>query len=442
MRRAFAIALFLVVGVPVGMARPVWPIKPAANHRYLVDGEGRPFFALGDCLWKMHLYSPSEVDLIFDDRCEKGFSVMCVATGCEGTLTHYAGEHAFESDDLSQPNEGYWSHIDYVVQAAKDRGMAVMLNPIWIRHHRDRIRRSGPKGCYAYGRWIAGRYRPCENVMFFVGGDHPPREERDEMDRMAQGIKDGWPEGLITYHAVHQYTSKDYFPDASWLDINWTYAYTPEHRKPDYPYNQGFEEWQAHPETPVWFGEGYYDWGGVGLKGNDVGRYMMRRQMYWVLLSSVAGYNYGAEGVQDKQHDYHGNGMTWQETLDYPSSYDCQRMMRLLGGLEWWKLVPDYDNRTLTGGYGHYMGSKGDDYALAARADDGSFALVYTPATRELQIDMSGFGEDVEAVWFNPTNGTYRDAGSYANTGSRRFVPPGDNGTGKDDWLLVLQTDG
>ena len=420
---------------------PSWPVKQSSNSRYLVDEKGRPFFALGDCLWKMHLYKPEEVDLIFDDRAEKGFTVMCVATGCEGALANYAGQHAFGGDDLARPNEGYWSHIDYVVQAAKDRGMAVMLNPIWIRHHRERIRRAGPQGCYEYGKWISRRYGPYQNVMFFVGGDHPPREERDETNLLAQGIKDIWPEALITYHAVHQHPSRDYFPDAEWLDINWTYAYTPEHRKPDYPYSQGFEEWRDHPDTPVWFGEGYYDWGGKGLSGNDGGRYMMRRQMYWVLLSSIAGYNYGAEGVQDRQNNYSGNGMTWQETLDYPSSYDCKRMVELLAELKWWKLVPDYDNKTLTSGYGHFMGDRGDDYAPAARAHDGSFALVYTPVARKLQIDMSRFKGTVKAKWFDPTNGEHKRAGSYENSGSCVFTSPGDNGTGEEDWLLVLQAD-
>jgi len=430
----------LVLGFSVlGWAHPTWPIRLAANNRYLVDQEGHPFFALGDCLWKMHLYSPAEVDLIFDDRQEKGFTVMCVATGTEGDLTNHAGQHAFTSDDLSRPNEGYWSHIDYIVQVAKKRGMAVMFNPIWIRHHRNRIRKAGPSGCYRYGQWIAHRFRSFDNVMYFVGGDHPPRGEKEEMEQLALGLKEGMPWALITYHAEHQHPSRDFFPNAPWLDINWTYAYTPEHRKPDYPYNQGFEEWQDHPETPVWFGEGYYDWGGVGLKGNDVGRYMMRRQMYWVLLSSVAGYNYGAEGLQDKQNNYYGNGLTWQETLDYPSSYDCQRMMELLQSCAWWELVSDCNNETLTGGFGHYMGDRGDDYALAARAADGSFVLAYTPVTRELRIDMSRLNAEVTSQWFNPTNGAHTAIGKYSNSGIRTFKSPGDNGTSRTDWVLILR---
>jgi hypothetical protein len=433
--------LVLSVSVHAQSHQWQWPIRVSENHRYLVDSTGKPFFALGDSLWKTHLYSPDEVELIFEDRSQKGFTVLCVATGCEGDLKNYRGEEAFIGDDLSRPNEAYWQHIDFIIQAALDRNMAVMFNPIWIRHHRKRVDASGPNGCRGYGEWLATRFQRFENVMYFIGGDHPPRDEKDELEAMARAIESAAPDALITYHAEHQHPSKDCFPDATWLDINWTYAYTPEHRKPNYPYNQGFEEWQDHPETPVWFGEGYYDWGGIGLKGNDVGRYMMRRQMYWVLLSSVAGYDYGAEGLQDKQNNYYGNGLTWQDTLDYFSSYDCRLMLEFINGFEWWTLVPDHGNQTLIGGHGHYMGTEGDDYALAARTRGGGMIVAYTPVTHDLEIDLSRLSGPAKARWFNPVTGLYSEIGSVPNEGTRRFRSPGDNGTGREDWVLVIEAE-
>jgi hypothetical protein len=44
------------------------------------------------------------------------------------------------------------------------------------------------------------------------------------------------------------------------------------------------------------------------------------------------------------------------------------------------------------------------------------------------------------ARWWNPTNGAFTTIGTYANTGTHAFTPPGDNGTGFDDWVLVLDT--
>jgi hypothetical protein len=295
MRLAFTITalafLFDTTPVRAQKARDwAWPITCNSNNRYLVNQEGKPFFALGDCLWKMHLYSPAEVALIFEDRKEKGFTVMCVATGCEGDLTNYRGDEAFIGDDLSQPNEAYWQHIDFIVQAALDRNMAVMFNPIWIRHHRERVDASGPNGCRDYGAWLARRFQRFENVMYF-------------------------------------------------------------------------------------------------------------------------------------------------------SSYDCLRMLEFIHGFEWWTLVPDHGNRTLIGGQGHYMGDQGDDYALAARTRDGRMMVAYTPVTHDLEIDLSRLSGPAKARWFNPVTGLFSEIGSVPNEGTRRFRSPGDNGTGREDWVLVIEVD-
>jgi hypothetical protein len=46
------------------------------------------------------------------------------------------------------------------------------------------------------------------------------------------------------------------------------------------------------------------------------------------------------------------------------------------------------------------------------------------------------------ARWYNPTNGTYASIAEspFANSGARDFTTPGDNGTGTNDWALVLET--
>jgi Putative collagen-binding domain of a collagenase len=47
------------------------------------------------------------------------------------------------------------------------------------------------------------------------------------------------------------------------------------------------------------------------------------------------------------------------------------------------------------------------------------------------------------ARWFNPTNGVYQDIGAgYTNGGRRAFRSPGNNGSGANDWVLVLDAEG
>jgi hypothetical protein len=49
---------------------------------------------------------------------------------------------------------------------------------------------------------------------------------------------------------------------------------------------------------------------------------------------------------------------------------------------------------------------------------------------------MSG---SMRARWFNPTSARYTSIGTFANTGTFNFTPPGDNGTGFTDWVLLLE---
>jgi hypothetical protein len=73
-------------------------------------------------------------------------------------------------------------------------------------------------------------------------------------------------------------------------------------------------------------------------------------------------------------------------------------------------------------------------------------ALAYIPSTgtdsRELTVDLSQLAGPVMAAWYNPVSGQYQTArgGPLANAGAVRLTTPGDNGSGTNDWLLVLQS--
>jgi hypothetical protein len=43
------------------------------------------------------------------------------------------------------------------------------------------------------------------------------------------------------------------------------------------------------------------------------------------------------------------------------------------------------------------------------------------------------------ARWFNPVTGTSVPVGTFENVGAQTFTPPGDNGSGYADWVLVIE---
>jgi hypothetical protein len=120
-----------------------------------------------------------------------------------------------------------------------------------------------------------------------------------------------------------------------------------------------------------------------------------------------------------------------------------QRMGALLDSIAWYDLVPSgLDGmRDLVVGDGGKVGD--EDYVVASATRAGDTLVAYVPSTgvasRSIELDMAAMSGPARALWFNPTNGAYVDAGrGHPNQGRRTFTTPGDNGTGTNDWVLVL----
>jgi hypothetical protein len=74
---------------------------------------------------------------------------------------------------------------------------------------------------------------------------------------------------------------------------------------------------------------------------------------------------------------------------------------------------------------------------VAARAEDGGFAIAYTPRGQSMRIHMDKLGaSSAKARWYDPREGTWRIIGEAPDQGIREFVPPSQGE--KDDWVLVL----
>ena len=140
---------------------------------------------------------------------------------------------------------------------------------------------------------------------------------------------------------------------------------------------------------------------------------------------------------------------------------------------KWYDLIPDQTHTVVTAGYdsfscliGTFLAYFGKDRdrlysralvrfrkylaigsittstcATAARTSDGSLVMAYMPTIRTITVDMSKLASIATARWYDPTNGEYTDidGSPFANTGSRKFTPPGSNSSGDGDWVLVLE---
>src|SRR5262249_57829436 len=119
---------------------------------------------------------------------------------------------------------------------------------------------------------------------------------------------------------------------------------------------------------------------------------------------------------------------------------------RLFASLPWWRLRPSgtgsrQAGRDLVVAGGGTRGAA--DYVTAAVTEGGSHLLAYVPPTgtvpRRITVDMAALRGPVRARWLNPATGAWVEvARGLGPEDPRPFSTPGDNGTGLNDWVLVL----
>src|SRR5436190_1885915 len=134
----------------------------------------------------------------------------------------------------------------------------------------------------------------------------------------------------------------------------------------------------------------------------------------------------------------------WQSHLNTQAVRELGYFKSLMTSVAWYNLVPDQTHSLLTAGYGTFgdTGHVGNnDCAMAAKAPDGSLAIIYTPVSHNMTVAMGNFAGLVTARWFDPTNNTFQTVvGSpFPNSGSHNFATPGNNSAGDPDWVLLLQ---
>jgi hypothetical protein len=444
------------VSVTVTGAPPRW-VMPSANGRYLVDQDGAPFLITGDAPQSLTVnLSTSEADMYFADRQAHGFNALWVNLLCnDGTagradgstydgilpFNGYLAGHPGDPDyyDLSQPNPSFFARCDWMINQAARYGLVFFLDPIetigWLRNdgRNGVLLNNGLAACRAYGQFLGDRYKDFPNIVWMSGNDFQiwstPAADAVVM-AVALGIKDNDPNHIHTVEL--DYLTSGSLDNPNWapiISLNASYTYYPT-------YAQVLNDYNRPNFVPVFMVEANYEF--EALQGPVTTAPILRRQEYWTLLSGATGQLYGS-------HYTWTFTSGWQGFLDSPGALQMPNLNAFFAPRAWYDLVPDQTNSVLTAGYGTFAdrGYVADnDYAAAARTADSSLAVVYMPTLRSITIDMTRLSAPAAAHWYDPSSGTYVSiAGSpFANTGTHDFSPPGNNGDGDGDWVLVLET--
>jgi hypothetical protein len=418
-------------------------VKVHPQGRYLVDRQDRPFLVVGDTAWSLIVQlSPADIDRYLDDRHAKGFNSIIV------NLI----EHKFSSDpprtraglapfgtpgDFSTPNPAYFDFAHEVVRKANDRDIVVWLVPAYLGYSGgdegwfQDMKAGGPEKLRAYGRFVAQRFADLPNIVWVMGGDYTPKpEDQWTVAALAEAIRQVDAVHPITGHGAPPSSAVSAFGNQPWLTVNAVYSYEATLFKPVRA------EYDRRPVRPYVLFESTYE------DEHDSRPEQIRRQAYWSMLAGACGQFLG----NNPMWHFDGPGifepkMTWQQALDSVGSRDVARLRKLLISLPWRRLVPEQDHAIVTDGYGEGVAT-----ALTAYCDEPRLSATYIPSTgtesRAFTIDLTRFPGTVTPRWYNPTNGqfTATDALPLPNRHPHVFHSPGDNGTGTNDWVLLLTT--
>lgn len=447
---ALAFILILLPGSTFSQSeRGKGRVKVAPGGHYLQYADGTPFFWLGDTAWELLSRArKEEIEQYLEDRRQKGFNLIQVVTLAytdEILRVNQYGDFPFINNNPETPNESYFQLVDWVLQRALAKGMVIGLFPTWG----DRVAKFWAKGpvifneqnAYSYGLFLGKRYKDYPNIIWISGGDRPAFT--DSMDwrpvwrAMIKGVREGTGgKALVTYHPWGEHSSSEFWKgeDENMLDINMLQS---GHAGRDIPvWDWINRDYHISPPKPVLDGEPNYEDHPVDWKSKNgyFRDYDIRKQLYRSVFAGACGVTYGHWTVKQfyssREEKWEDADLYWTEAIDRPGAFQAGYLKKLILSRPPLSRIPD--QTIIKSG----QGEKGA-YITAFRDADSSYAMVYLPIGKKVEVDVSWMkAEKIAAWWFNPRTCEALKIGLLKKKDSLRFVPPA---TGiENDWVLVL----
>ena len=430
-------------------------LQVSDNQRFLVTSDGNPFFWLGDTAWELfHRLTREEAAFYFAARQRQRFNLIqaVVLAEFDGLdMPNAYGECPLIDNDPTRPNEAYFAYVDELIEMAADHDLYIGLLPTWGDKVNRRQWGVGPivfdeQNAQIYGEYLGERYRDRTNIIWILGGDRVALLEKEGTTddyrplwrAMAAGIDSGTDgQALMTYHPQGRTSSSQWLHGETWLDFNMMQS--GHGGGPDRPVWEMIErDYGLTPVKPVLDGEPNYEDHPINPGANwdpANGHYRehdVRKQLYRSVFTGGFGVTYGHHSIWQfcgPRHPGHNHtDRTWLEALERPGANQVQFLRALMESRRFLSRIPDQSLIVSTNG------ERGEQMR-ATRDSGGSYAMVYLPRTRPVQVNFGKLsGETIRAWWYSPRTGQLSHIGKFAKGEDALFTPPSDG----PDWVLVL----
>ncbi|BDI30491.1 hypothetical protein CCAX7_25420 [Capsulimonas corticalis] len=418
-------------------------LKVSDNRRFLVHGDGRPFFYLADTAWEiLYRLDREEAEFYLQDRAAKKFTVIQMVGLVEYGFAkpNRYGQIALIDSDPLRPNEEYFAHADWLIACANALGLTVALLPTWGDKW-NKAWGAGPEiftpaNARAYGEWLGRRYRNA-NLIWVLGGDrHILSDEHKEMIRaMAEGLSEG--DGgahLRTFHPPGGHSSAQWMHDEPWLDFN---MWQTGHDRNRDTYHAIESDYARTPVRPCLDGEpGYEDHPASFNPANGyLDDYDVRKSAYGAVFAGACGHTYGCHDIWQFLNPAWAPPVTyahtpWREAIHFPGSGQVGILRSLIESRPYLTRIPAQPLLASDT-------SIGTDHIQATQDSHGRYALIYSASGRPFRVHLDRLsGEKKTMHWFDPRTGAARFGGDVPRQNVKEFTPPS-SGPG-NDWVLVL----
>ncbi len=428
-------------------------LKVSENRRFLITEVGEPFFWLADTAWELfHRLNRQEASLYLETRAKQGFNVVQAVALAEldGLNTPNAyGDTPLAATDLSQPNDAYFDHVEWIVKKADSLGIYIALLPSWG----DKLFKNSwgvgpeilnPENAYDFGQWIGNRFKNADNIIWIIGGDRNPREASRDVEvwrQLAEGIvasTGGYDHALMSFHPQPKDGggSSTWFHQDAWLDFN---MHQTGHC-PDRPtYRNIAHDYGLKPVKPVLDAEPLYEDHPNCFNARELGYSLardIRRIMYWNVFAGAFGQTYGCHDVW-QMYSAGKEGVNqplrpWHEALQLPMATQVKHLKNLMLSRPFLNRIPDQ-------GMVSQPQQTDRQYVVATRDANGSYAMIYFPEGRNTMIDLSSLKEGgLRSWWYDPRTGAAFETQLGKRSGQIECIPP-TSGPGHD-WVLVVDS--